>query len=271
MPRQSSIIVPGKKQTNAGEPVPRVVISIGDKVVGARALSKEKPVVMGRGKDVDLLIPNLSVSRRHAKVYHRNGAWFFEDMGSTNGSYADGERVTVFMLTNGKQVQIGKALLRFEAAENQDLIVQAAYRMNIGDILKTDGPRAPDLSPLERENDTVFVKLTSVMPKADLPAAAPPMPPHLEYAGTAPPRRVPLDKDRLTLGKGENDDVKVEGMLISAGHAAVEKRPDGSWHLVARKKFPAVSVNGIKVTEHRLKWDDYIDLGNTRLWFRKGR
>ncbi|MBI5529062.1 MAG: FHA domain-containing protein [Deltaproteobacteria bacterium] len=250
--------------------MPRVVISIGDKVIASHTLSKDRPLVVGRSTDADVFIPNLSVSRRHAKVYWRNGLWIYQDTGSTNGSFADGERITVHMLAPGKQVQLGKVLLKFEATKEPDAVnPRAAFKMDISGIFKDEqtGP-IPQFSKSEGADETVVVRMDSLMPKAQVPRAPPP---YFEYAGTTPPRKVPLDKDRLTLGKGETDDVKVEGMLVSAGHATIEKRPDGSWHLVAVKKFPAVSVNGIKVTEQRLKWDDYIDLGNTRLWFRKGR
>jgi len=257
--------------------VTRVVLTIGDKVIGARALSKEKPLVIGRGKDVDLLVPNLSVSRRHAKVYHRNDTWFFEDIGSTNGSFADGQKVTVFILTEGKQVQLGRVVLKFEGGDSQEGPgPQGPYKLNMESVWKDDrstGP-IPALSPLEQERETVFIKIIpSGAQKAAAPeAGAPTAPvPHIEFAGTNPPKKVPLANGRMQIGKGDADQIRVDGLFVAAGHAYIERRQDGKWYLVAVKKFPAVSVNGLKVAEHALKFDDYIDLGSTRLWFRKGK
>jgi len=261
----------------------KVVLTIGEKVIGARPLSREKPLVMGRGRDVDIVIPNLSVSRRHAKVYHRDGAWYFEDMGSTNGSFAAGRKVTLLTLVEGALVQVGRVVLRFElknGGEAQEAGAQGAagaYRMNLKDIWSDDKATGPILvlSPMDRETETVFVKMpvagAHAVQTPGQAAAAPAAPAYLEYAGTTPPKRVVLGNDRASIGKGSDDEIKVEGLFVGNGHALLERRGDGHWYIVAVKKFPAVSVNGLKVGEHRLAFDDYIDLGSTRLWFRKGK
>ena len=254
----------------------KVVLKYSDRVIGARVLAKDKPLVMGRGKDVDLVVPNLSVSRRHAKVYQRNGAWYLEDLGSTNGSFSDGERVTVCLLTHGKCVQIGRVQMLFDGqsdgAEKPDKA--GAHKIDLNDIFRDEGPTGaiPILLPMDRETETVFVKVTPTgIVSAMHPAAQAGPAPYLEYAGTNPPKRIELAADRLSIGKGDEDEVRVEGMLVSSGHACIERRPDGRWYLVPAKRFPAVTVNGLKITEHCLKFDDYIDLGSTRLWFRKGK
>lgn len=255
--------------------MPKVVLTCNDRVIGTRILPKDKPLVLGRGKDVDLLVPNLSVSRRHAKVYFRKGKWYLEDIGSTNGTFFGGERITVCILTHGKTVQLARVAMLFDG-EDKDSHAQetggavGAYKMSIDEIFRDDketGP-IPTILPMDREADTIYIKLPQHLQKPVLPAG--PVP-HFEYAGEVPPKRVDLTGDRVTIGKGDGDDVKVKGLLVSRGHARVERRPDGRFWLVPLKWFPAVTVNGLKVTEHCLAFDDYIDIGSTRLWFRKGK
>jgi len=49
---------------------------------------------IGRADYNDLVIPDDSVSTVHAKLQRREGIWVIVDVGSTNGTFADGERVT---------------------------------------------------------------------------------------------------------------------------------------------------------------------------------
>lgn len=257
--------------------MPKVVLTYGDRNIGSRVLPTDKPLVLGRGRDVDLVVPNLSVSRRHAKVYFRNGEWYLEDMGSTNGSFSGGERVTLCALSHGKTVQLARVSMLFDGEAGGAPGkggAAGAHKLSLDEIFRDDKPDGPipTLLPMDRETETVFVKVTPIgavnAMKPGLEAAPPP---YLEYAGETPPKRVDLAGDRITIGKGDKDDVKVKGLMVSPEHACIEKRPGGRWHLVPLKKFPAVTVNGLKVTEHRLAYDDYIDIGSTRLWFRKGK
>jgi pSer/pThr/pTyr-binding forkhead associated (FHA) protein len=69
--------------------------------------------------DLDLTADNgleMGVSRRHAKVIQRGGAFFVEDVGSANGTFLNGQRLTPYLpypLEEGDQVQIGQLRLRF--------------------------------------------------------------------------------------------------------------------------------------------------------------
>ena len=62
------------------------------------------------GRDVlnDIHIDNDGVSRLHASIRYHGDAFHAVDEGSVNGIFVNGERVDVFRLTNGDEVQIGK-------------------------------------------------------------------------------------------------------------------------------------------------------------------
>ena len=61
---------------------------------------------IGRAEHNDVRLPDASVSGSHATLLHRAGAWHVTDLGSTNGTYVDGERVT------GEQVLRGPSEIR---------------------------------------------------------------------------------------------------------------------------------------------------------------
>lgn len=68
------------------------------------------PVTIGRGPDMDLPIWDRSVSRRHAQMDWRDGAWVIRDMESTNGTRINGARLgasQVTCLQSGDRIEIG--------------------------------------------------------------------------------------------------------------------------------------------------------------------
>lgn len=76
-----------------------------------------KNTLIGRGKDTQLLLPDISVSRHHARILGENDAFSIQDLGSQNGTTVNGERITTHQLQNGDQIQLGKFMLVFECRE----------------------------------------------------------------------------------------------------------------------------------------------------------
>jgi pSer/pThr/pTyr-binding forkhead associated (FHA) protein len=71
--------------------------------------------VLGRSKDSDIQVEDANVSRRHAELRREGGSWWLVDLGSTNGTWANGERVDGrYKLHDGDVLQIGGTELRFE-------------------------------------------------------------------------------------------------------------------------------------------------------------
>ena len=66
--------------------------------------------VVGRGAAVDVHIPNDDVSRRHALLWREAGAIWLADLGSANGTFLNGDRLTdVTDLIDGDRVTFGGA------------------------------------------------------------------------------------------------------------------------------------------------------------------
>lgn len=65
-------------------------------------------VSLGRGEDNDIVIPHASVSRIHARLLKRNGAYELTDLNSTNGSFVDDRQIRgSTVVSNGSQVRLG--------------------------------------------------------------------------------------------------------------------------------------------------------------------
>ena len=52
-----------------------------------------RAITLGRARDCDCVLSDLTVSRRHARIDVRDGAWFLSDLRSANGTLVNGLRV----------------------------------------------------------------------------------------------------------------------------------------------------------------------------------
>ena len=79
--------------------------------------------VVGRSSEVDLVLADDAVSRKHARFYFERGRVWLRDLGSRNGTAVNGQRVLRHCLRSGDRIAIGSslasvALVKAEAAAN---------------------------------------------------------------------------------------------------------------------------------------------------------
>ena len=74
---------------------------------------------IGRHPDCDIFLDDITVSRRHAEIRRKEGAFFVHDLGSLNGSYVNRERVESTQLASGDEIQIGKFKLAFFTGQGE--------------------------------------------------------------------------------------------------------------------------------------------------------
>nr|WP_275436597.1 MULTISPECIES: FHA domain-containing protein [Helcobacillus] len=68
--------------------------------------------VLGRGGDSDIILDDTGVSRHHLELRVDRGTMTATDLGSTNGTYVNGERVTTpTPLPDGATIRIGRTRL----------------------------------------------------------------------------------------------------------------------------------------------------------------
>jgi len=67
----------------------------------------DRPIVIGRAPDCDLLLQHESISRQHARVSREDDGWVLRDLGSKNGSRVNTFHVTDQVLRNGDRLDLG--------------------------------------------------------------------------------------------------------------------------------------------------------------------
>jgi hypothetical protein len=77
------------------------------------ALGQRETVAIGRSRSCDLRLPGGDASRRHAEISGGADGFTLMDLGSTNGTYVNDERVQKHTLQPGDRIEIGNSLITF--------------------------------------------------------------------------------------------------------------------------------------------------------------
>ncbi len=91
-----------------------VIRSGGGRVGQSFPLIGERMSV-GRSPEAGVFLDDVTVSREHAVLVRRGGAWYLDDSGSLNGTYINRQRADSHRLEDGDELQIGKFKLTYFA------------------------------------------------------------------------------------------------------------------------------------------------------------
>jgi len=77
----------------------------------------EDIIVIGRSEENDVVLPDQSVSRNHARINKTKTGYLLTDLGSFNGTQVNGKSIQSVQLKNNDQIKIGKIILKFSTGE----------------------------------------------------------------------------------------------------------------------------------------------------------
>jgi pSer/pThr/pTyr-binding forkhead associated (FHA) protein len=126
-------------------------------------------LTIGRDSTNDIVINDAEISRRHARLTFQGGKFVLEDLGSTNGTFVNGQRLAgPRVLKAGEVVSFGE----------QIVLVYEVTSVDAGATMVS--PRA------------------AAVPSASRPVATPPPPAPAEYAGSIPASPAPMEPAKKT-------------------------------------------------------------------------
>ncbi len=198
-----------------------------------RVLLDGRRVSVGRGSSVDILVPDASVSRQQFALERDGEIWRLRDL-SGRGTECTGARVEQLNLTDGIDIGLGQWRAVFNLGE------RAAA-----------GEGATQLVG----GDTAVRPTSSASPSA--------LPDRLLIRSALGERSVPFQRE-MTVGTGEQCDVRLEDPFVSSAHLKLERR--GGW-VVARDlgSKNGLFLGGVRVWEAELPLDRPLQIGESEL------
>jgi pSer/pThr/pTyr-binding forkhead associated (FHA) protein len=109
---------PAREQRPARQPkqrrrdVPQSLVITQGQLAGTTIALRDAAVTIGRANDSTLVLADDYASNKHARLVPRDGQWYVEDLGSTNGTYLDRNKVTApTPVPIGLPIRIGKTVM----------------------------------------------------------------------------------------------------------------------------------------------------------------
>jgi hypothetical protein len=95
-----------------GRGTPRFLVVTEGALAGVSIDLADQQVTMGRANDATLVLNDDYASTYHARIFPQDGQWLVEDLGSTNGTYLDRQKVArPTPVPVGVPIRIGKTVL----------------------------------------------------------------------------------------------------------------------------------------------------------------
>jgi hypothetical protein len=105
--------------------------------------------VVGRDPSCEIVVSDGSVSRRHARLERRAGAWWVVDQGSANGTYLNSLRIAEQALKHGQELRFGALAYRVDLKEDPEATVATPIALvdNSATVMAQPEPGPPPTKP----------------------------------------------------------------------------------------------------------------------------
>jgi ABC-type multidrug transport system ATPase subunit len=220
--------------------------------------------IIGREEDAQIVIQIPAVSRHHVRLIYQAGKYMIEDMGSANGTFVNGLRLTGLQaLKPGDRIALGEVtVLEFEAVGAPETSWQPA---------KTVADQSPPAAPAKAHPRPGRAAVQSDIPATqllddneNLPGQQIQTAPQLvvSVAGGGS-QTYPLIKAFISIGREEGNDIIVPSNIVSRQHANLEKTDQGYCLVIQPGNTNETYLDGQLVTSPRLlKHNNVMRIGS---------
>ena len=114
--QQRAAVAAARPGTPSARGIPTILVVTEGRLAGTTIPLTSTGMIIGRNPESALVLDDDFASGRHARLFQRDGGWWVEDLGSTNGSFLGGARLTTAQpVTLGSILRIGRTVLEFQA------------------------------------------------------------------------------------------------------------------------------------------------------------
>jgi len=208
-----------------------IIVKLGVNVVQKYIFDKEV-VGIGRGRDNDIVIENLSVSRNHARIRLKDDRYILTDLNSANGTYVNGVKITRTELVNNDVITIGKHKLHFadKPVSDEQVILDAFGADKTMLVEKISTAKLVILKGKQKEKEFL------------------------------------LNKYETTIGRTTDNDISLHDWFVSKKHASII-RQGNKFFIKDSGSWKGTFVNEKQIRDTALNHNDTIQIGATKFRF----
>ncbi|MFA5795105.1 MAG: FHA domain-containing protein [Candidatus Brocadiia bacterium] len=225
-----------------------LVLTFERKPVNTFHIDKDT-ILIGRDPTCDVRIDNSGISRHHAKIEKQNDVYVLSDLGSGNGTFVKGEKVTKHYLNDGDEIAIWNYSIFFKIPKNE------VEKVDKFDVQKIDPEHTIALN----------VKQLELKQKE----RASPFTAYLTYQEKKRDVNYSIMKSATFFGKSSKCEFKISGWFIQPRHAMIIRDEIG-FRFINFSKSALGKVNNQPVDDYRLKGGDVLEIGALKIKFNMG-
>ena len=226
----------------------RLILTFGNKVLSNHLVAPESEISIGRDSSNDVVIEHPSVSARHAKIRQRTDGVFIADLGSTNGTFVNEDKIVDCQLAHQDWINIGKHILIVDLYET--LSLDATVQMLM----------AGSYGSADAEGTMML----------DIEAGGKPQRAQLDYLNflSSDHPDLELTSKQVTIGKNTDADIVIKGFwaLFAGQPSATINKRSGNYILDYVTGFLKPKINGMAIRQPiRLNHHDIISVGSLKM------
>jgi pSer/pThr/pTyr-binding forkhead associated (FHA) protein len=232
------------------------VILLKNRIIARFTISEGQTLVIGRGREADVVIHNTAVSRQHSSLELKSGQYYLADLHSMNGTRVNGKKIrSATPINKTDELSIGK--FNLQPAKNlKDLIDEETIR-----------PAASMGSDLADADMTCYV--SNIYDKTNLgkKKSDPKNRGLTVLEGLASPTKLALKGKTVNVGKDPSCDLILSGLFLGKIQFTLTFRPEG-YFIAHVGGLRQTRLNDAKLTTTKLlKPMDIIQVGGIRIRF----
>jgi pSer/pThr/pTyr-binding forkhead associated (FHA) protein len=97
---------------------------------GEFPLRPNREIIIGRSSDLDMVLVEDMVSRKHAKISTDDHTVSIQDLGSTNGTFVNGEKIRAIRLKEGDRILVGTSIIKLVTANGEAPVPSSSLTEN---------------------------------------------------------------------------------------------------------------------------------------------
>jgi pSer/pThr/pTyr-binding forkhead associated (FHA) protein len=226
----------------------RLILTFGNKVLSNHLVAPETEISIGRDPSNDVVIEHPSVSGRHAKIRQSASGVFIADLGSTNGTFVNEDKIVDCQLAHQDWVNIGKHILIVDLYET--LSLDATVQMLMAGSSGSADAEGTMMLDMEMSGTSYRAQLD-----------------YLNFLSSDQPD-LELTNKQITIGKNNDADIVIKGFwsLFAGQPSATINKRSGNYILDYVTGVLKPKINGMAIRQPiRLNHHDIISIGPLKL------